>query len=159
MLWRNATSDPYLGLPLARLLLLVALALPAGACSSFPNLFVKDEGVAPDEPPEKLYNEGIFLSDKRQDYKDAAKKFEEVERQHPYSDWARKALLMTAYTKYEAKEYDESVSAARRYVTLVLALGEHDPDFVDAYYGPKELREEVKRAKSDLTQKLNGAGL
>jgi outer membrane protein assembly factor BamD len=118
MLWRNATSESHLGLPLARLLLLVALALPAGACSSFPNLFVKDEGVAPDEPPEKLYNEGVFLSDKRQDYKDAAKKFEEVERQHPYSDWARKALLMTAYTKYEAKEYDESVSAARRYVTL-----------------------------------------
>src|SRR6187431_2870943 len=118
MLWRNATSDCHLGLPLARLLLLIALALPAGACSSFPNLFVKDEGVAPDEPPEKLYNEGVFLSDKRQDYKDAAKKFEEVERQHPYSDWARKALLMTAYTKYEAKEYDESVSAARRYVTL-----------------------------------------
>jgi outer membrane protein assembly factor BamD len=123
MLWRNTTSDSHRGssqssLPLARLLLLVALALPAGACSSFPNLFAKDDGVAPDEPPEKLYNEGIFLSDKRQDYKDAAKKFEEVERQHPYSDWARKALLMTAYTKYEAKEYDESVSAARRYVTL-----------------------------------------
>jgi hypothetical protein len=40
---------------------------------------------------------------------------------------------------------------ARRYVTLVLALGEHDPDFVDAYYGPKELRDEVQRARPDLT--------
>jgi outer membrane protein assembly factor BamD len=124
MLWRNATSHFHRGLlpsglPLARLLLLAVLVLPAGGCSSISNLFAKDDGVAPDEPPEKLYNEGVYLSsDKRQDYKDAAKKFEEVERQHPYSDWARKALLMTAYTKYEAKEYDESVSAARRYVTL-----------------------------------------
>ncbi len=121
MQWRNASSasNRSLGLSLGlRLLLLFALGLPAGACSSFPNIFAKSDGVAPDEPPEKLYNEGVFLSDKRQDYKDAAKKFEEVERQHPYSDWARKALLMTAYTRYEAKEYDESVSAARRYVTL-----------------------------------------
>ena len=106
---------------LARLLLIVALAAPAGACSSFPGftgLFNKDDAVAPDEPPEKLYNEGVFLLDRKQDYKDAAKKFTEVERQHPYSEWARKALLMTAYANYEAKEYDESVSAARRYVTL-----------------------------------------
>jgi outer membrane protein assembly factor BamD len=54
----------------------------------------------------------------KSDYKDAAKKFEEVERQHPYSEWARKALIMTAYSRYEAREYDEAVIAARRYVTL-----------------------------------------
>src|SRR6185295_11876934 len=54
----------------------------------------------------------------KSDYKDAAKKFEEVERQHPYSEWARKSLLMTAYAKYEAREYEEAISAARRYVTL-----------------------------------------
>src|SRR5882757_5113278 len=124
MQWRNAPSKASKsvaskrGASLARLLLIVALAVPMGACSSFSNLFSKDEGVAPDEPPEKLYNEGVFLLDRRQDYKDAAKKFGEVERQHPYSEWARKALLMTAYANYEAKEYDESVSAARRYVTL-----------------------------------------
>jgi outer membrane protein assembly factor BamD len=94
--------------------LLLALALPLGACS----LFNKDEQVAPDEPADKLYNEGVFLLDKRREYKDAALKFQEVERQHPYSEWARKALLMTAYANYEGKEYDEAVAAARRYVTL-----------------------------------------
>ena len=47
-----------------------------------------------------------------------SKKFEEVERQHPYSDWARKALIMVAYARYEAKDYDECISAARRFVTL-----------------------------------------
>jgi len=99
-------------------MLVLALALPMGACSSFTGLFNKDDPVAEDAPPEKLYNEGVFLLDRKQDYKDAAKKFSEVERQHPYSDWARKALLMSAYANYEAKEFDESVSAARRYVTL-----------------------------------------
>src|SRR5436190_14365223 len=117
MQWRNTPSMTPFGRAFARLLLVCALAVPAGACSSFTNLFNKDE-VGADEPPEKLYNEGVFLLDRRQDYKDAAKKFSEVERQHPYSEWARKALLMTAYANYEAKEYDESVSAARRYVTL-----------------------------------------
>jgi outer membrane protein assembly factor BamD len=121
MQWRNTsatTSRRGITVTLSRLLLIVALAVPAGACSSFNNLFNKEEAVAPDEPPEKLYNEGVFLLDRRGDYKDAAKKFGEVERQHPYSEWARKALLMSAYANYEAKEYDESVSAARRYVTL-----------------------------------------
>ena len=101
----------------ARLLLVAVLAVPLGACSNLGNLFGKEE-VAPDEPPEKLYNEGIFLLDKRRDYKEASKKFEEVERQHPYSEWARKALIMVAYARYEAKDYEESISAARRFVTL-----------------------------------------
>jgi len=62
--------------------------------------------------------EGVFLLDNRRAFKEASKKFEEVERQHPYSDWARKALIMVAYARYEAKDYDECISAARRFVTL-----------------------------------------
>jgi outer membrane protein assembly factor BamD len=111
--WRLSSPKPKWRDRIAQFLALALLFAPLGACS----LFSKDEIVA-DEPPEKLYNEGIFLLDKRQDYKAAAKKFEEVERQHPYSDWARKALVMTAYANYSAREYDEAVSAARRYVTL-----------------------------------------
>ena len=99
---------------IARTLLLVLVAMPLGACS----LFNKSDDLAPDEPADKLYNEGVFLLNNRQDYKDAAKKFEEVERQHPYSDWARKSLIMTAYARYESREYDEAITAARRYVTL-----------------------------------------
>jgi len=103
--------------PLAQLLGLALLAAPLGACSGL-NLFEKQEQLGPDQPADKLYNEGVFLLNRRSDYKDAAKKFEEVERQHPYSEWARKSLIMTAYAKYEAREYDEAISAARRYVTL-----------------------------------------
>jgi outer membrane protein assembly factor BamD len=46
------------------------------------------------------------------------KKFEEVDRQHPYSDWARKSLLMSAYASYEAGNYDECISSANRYISL-----------------------------------------
>src|SRR4051812_27081106 len=92
-------------------LALLILALPA--CSWFGK-----EEIVPDDPADKLYNEGLYLLNNKRDYKAAAKKFEEVDRQHPYSDWARKALIMTSYAYYEAKEYDDSVNAAKRYVTL-----------------------------------------
>ena len=54
----------------------------------------------------------------KHDPKDAAKKFEEVDRQHPYSEWARKSLIMTSYAYYQAGAYDDSVTAAKRYITL-----------------------------------------
>jgi outer membrane protein assembly factor BamD len=100
---------------LARLLALLVLVIPLGACSSW---FGKDDTLPADQPADKLYNEGVYLLNRRQDYADASKKFEEVERQHPYSEWARKSLIMTAYSKYEARQYDDAITAARRYVTL-----------------------------------------
>jgi outer membrane protein assembly factor BamD len=100
-----------------RMLALALVLAPAAGCSSL-NIFSKDEELGPDMPAEKLYNEGVFLLNQKSEYKAAAKKFEEVERQHPYSDWARKSLIMTAYARYEAREYDDAVNAARRYVTL-----------------------------------------
>jgi outer membrane protein assembly factor BamD len=92
-------------------LALVALAL--GACS----MFDKDP-VVPDEPADKLYNEGLYFLNTKKDAKAAAKKFEEVDRQHPYSEWARKALIMSAFAYYQANAYDDCINTARRYVTL-----------------------------------------
>ncbi|HTS40351.1 MAG TPA: outer membrane protein assembly factor BamD [Xanthobacteraceae bacterium] len=93
---------------------LALLALPICGCS----LFGDKDALPPDEPADKLYNEGLFLLNQRKEYKDAVKKFEEVERQHPYSEWARKALIMAAYSHYQAGEYEEAVVSAKRYVTL-----------------------------------------
>jgi outer membrane protein assembly factor BamD len=89
----------------------IAVALPA--CS----LFNKDE-VAPDEPADRLYNQGLYLLNEKSDPKGAAKKFEEVDRQHPYSEWARKSLIMSSFAYYQAGAYEDSISAAKRYVTL-----------------------------------------
>jgi outer membrane protein assembly factor BamD len=92
-------------------LALIIAALPA--CS-----FFGKEDVIPDDPADKLYNEGLYLLNNKHDYKQAAKRFEEVDRQHPYSEWARKSLLMSAYAHYEGTNYEDSITAAKRYVTL-----------------------------------------
>ena len=117
MFWRPLRSACALLRPSSiRGLLAVALiAIPLGACSS---LFGDKNDLPPDEPADKLYNEGVYLLNQRQDYKGAVKKFDEVERQHPYSEWARKALIMSAYSHYQANEYEEAIVAAKRYVTL-----------------------------------------
>jgi outer membrane protein assembly factor BamD len=94
------------------------LAAPLTACSSFGDWFGSKDEMLPDDPADKLYNEGLFLLNNKRDYKGAAKKFQEVDRQHPYSDWARKALVMSAFAYYEQREYDDAVNAAKRYVQL-----------------------------------------
>jgi len=90
------------------------LAVSLGACSS---LFGKDD-LPPDEPADRLYNEGLYLLNQKKAPKEAVAKFEEVDRQHPYSEWARKALIMSSYAYYESGQYDESVTAAKRYIAL-----------------------------------------
>src|SRR6201996_2563368 len=92
----------------------LTLALALMGCS----LFHKDEDYVPDTPADRLYNEGLFLLNDKQDYKEAAKKFDEVDRENPYTDGARKALLMSAYTYYQSGQYDDCINAAKRYVTL-----------------------------------------
>jgi outer membrane protein assembly factor BamD len=70
-----------------------------------------------ERPVDELYNEAL---DELQDgqARDAAHNFEEVERQHPYSEWATRAQLMAAYAFYEANEYDDAIAAARRFIDL-----------------------------------------
>ena len=109
----------------ARTLARVALVLPLLACaagcstwSSLGSFFAEKEEVLPDEPAEKLYNEGVYYLNEKHDAKNASKKFEEVDRQHPYSEWARKSLLMSAYAYYEARSYEECITAAKRYISL-----------------------------------------
>ena len=52
------------------------------------------------------------------DYEQAAKVFDEVERQHPYSVWARRAQIMSAFNYYLAEKYTESISSAQRFLTI-----------------------------------------
>ena len=42
----------------------------------------------------------------------------EVERQHPYSEWSRRSILMQAYAHYQANEYDEAIADADRFIQL-----------------------------------------
>ena len=95
-------------------LVAAALLLPAAGCAR--NKLKGDtEYVARDV--NTLYS----LAKKRLDqgnYVLAAKLFDEVERQHPYSVWARRAQLMSAFSYYMAQSYPEAISSSRRFLTI-----------------------------------------
>jgi outer membrane protein assembly factor BamD len=69
------------------------------------------------DPPNVIYGKAEGLAD-RGKYKDAAKAYEDVDINHPYSPEARKAILMAAYAYYKAGQYDDALGAADRYLTL-----------------------------------------
>ena len=99
---------------------LVLLAIPLSGCGTgalWDKFFAKDETFK-DEPADKLYNEGLYELNEKKDARAASKKFEEVDREHPYSDWARKSLLMSAFAYYQQGDYDNCIGSATRYVTL-----------------------------------------
>lgn len=64
-----------------------------------------------------LYNSAKYRLDQGQ-FKLAAALFDEVERQHPYSPWARRAQLMSAFSYYMNRDYTESVSTAQRFLAI-----------------------------------------
>src|SRR5215510_10271467 len=99
---------------------LIALAIPLSGCGTGAlwDKFLAKDDTFNEEPADKLYNEGLYLMNQRKDPRAASKKFEEVDRQHPYSEWARKSLLMSAYSAYQQGDYDSCIGSATRYVTL-----------------------------------------
>lgn len=91
--------------------LAAALLLALSGCSS------TEEDSYVERPVDELYNEAMnVLGTKR--YGEAAKAFDEVERQHPYSVWATKAQLMAAYAYYEDLKYDDAIAALDRFIQL-----------------------------------------
>ena len=93
-----------------RLMALAALVLTAGCSSDEPEPYVE-------RPVEELYNEAMDALEATQ-YNQAAKLFDEVERQHPYSNWATKAQLMAAYSHYQRSQYDDAIVALDRFIQL-----------------------------------------
>lgn len=70
-----------------------------------------------DTPVEQLYLQAhTYFKDKN--YEEAARFFDEVERQHPYSVWSPRAQIMAAFSFYSAKKYDDAVLALDRFIQL-----------------------------------------
>ncbi len=93
-----------------RVTIVLACALGLAACASTKEAYVE-------RPVEDIYNEAVDAL-AANDLKGAAKLFDEVERQHPYSTWATKAQVMATFAHYQAGSYDEAVLAAERYIEL-----------------------------------------
>lgn len=85
-----------------------------GGCSSSKK---KQKLAYEERPAETLYNNAVTDMDNRR-YDRAILYFDEVERQHPFSRWARRSMLMSAYAHYRSGDYDEAVVSSQRYISL-----------------------------------------
>jgi len=97
----------------------VFLSLAAAGCST--DLFKgddSDQAAAYVERPVELIYADAWKKIHEGDWNDAAKQFDEVERQHPYSIWARRAMLMSAFCYYQANKFTDAISTADRYISL-----------------------------------------
>ena len=89
----------------------IGLALALAACGG------SSKDVYIEKPVDDLYNKAMDnMSD--ENYDQAAKTFDDVESQHPYSVWATKAQLMAAYALYKNGDYNRAIIAADRFIQL-----------------------------------------
>jgi outer membrane protein assembly factor BamD len=95
-------------------LVAAALILPVAGCAKNK---IKGDTAYVARDVNTLYSLGKSRLDKK-DYLVAAKAFDEVERQHPYSVWARRAQLMSAFSYYMAQSYPDAISSAQRFLTI-----------------------------------------
>ncbi len=98
------------------------VALSLGGCSTFDSLNPfggekYEAKVLPDEPAQQIYDQALVRLERR-DYEGAARRFTDLEKQFPFSQWSRKGLLMVAYSNYEGQKWDETVMAGNRYISL-----------------------------------------
>jgi outer membrane protein assembly factor BamD len=94
-------------------LVCVAAALQLSACASD-----KDSAklLNPD-PPDKMYSSADTALQKG-NWQTAARKFEDLDRDHPYSQEARRAIVMAAFAYYKAGKFPEAIATAQRYTTM-----------------------------------------
>jgi outer membrane protein assembly factor BamD len=103
-------------------LLMVSAALALGGCSAFglsedENVDEKKIAESPAKSPAALYNEARDLMDAEK-FKDSIPAFEEVERQHPYSELAVKGQVMAGYAAYRAADYTQATSILERFTKV-----------------------------------------
>lgn len=128
---------------------LAFMLLGLAACGS------GEEKVIPDQPAEALFNRAM-ASLESGDGTEAIKYFDEVDRQHPYSVWANKSQLMSAFALYAGNKYEPAISALDRFIQL--HPGSRDAPY--AYYLKAlcyyERITDVTRDQEITQQALNG---
>jgi outer membrane protein assembly factor BamD len=134
---------------------IMGLLLTVGGCAGRKTSGADTSYVATDV--ETLYNAGKDRLDRGQ-YKVAASLFDEVERQHPYSVWARRAQLMSAFSYYAARDYSQAILSAQRFLSI--HPGNRDAPYAyyliaQSYY---EQVQDVERDQKVTEQALSALG-
>jgi len=131
----------------ARALLASLVVLSAGAlisgCQSDPDIDITKLGLDND-PPDVLYNQAL-ANMKAGNMAEAARKFDAIDRENPFSEWARKALVMSTFVKYRQGKIDEALASGNRYMAQY-------PQSKDAAYVQYLVGLSYSKQISDVTQ-------
>ncbi|MBS3649191.1 outer membrane protein assembly factor BamD [Pseudaminobacter sp. 19-2017] len=122
----------------------VSAPLVLSGCASTDDDLDLSTYVEQTEPADALYNQALANMDAGR-LTEASRKFEAIDRQHPYSEFARKSMVMGAFANYRQGKYDEAINAAKRYVTLY-------PTSPDAAYAQYIVGLSYFRQIRDVTQ-------
>jgi outer membrane protein assembly factor BamD len=123
---------------------IIGAPLLLSACSSTDDDLDLSTYVEQTEPADVLYNQGLANLEAGR-LTEASRKFEAVDRQHPYSEYARKSMVMGAFANYRQGKYEEAIAGAKRYVTLY-------PSNSDAAYAQYIIGLSYFRQIRDVTQ-------
>ena len=99
------------------------LALALSGCSTLDSLNPFGSGekyetkILAEAPASTIYDQGLARLQKK-DSSGAAKKFGELEKQYPFSEWSRKGLIMTTFAQYQGGDYDSAIASAKRFYGL-----------------------------------------
>lgn len=156
MIWQNRQTRALIGGAVSARMLLragaVSLALSLAACASSNDI---SKALNPD-PPGKMYAEADGLL-ARGKYERAAKRFEDLDRDHPYAPEARRAIVMAAYAYYKAGKTPEAIASAQRYTTMhpgtkEAALAHHiiASSYFDEMKGPNRDQSTTRKALAEL---------
>ena len=104
------------GRRVGQLSLVLCMGLAVASCAKDNDIDIASY-VEEIEPADVLYNQGL-ANLKAGRLKEASRKFAAVDRQHPYSEFARKSQVMSAFTQYRSGEYSAAINSARRYAAL-----------------------------------------
>ncbi len=99
------------------------LAVPLAGCSALDTINPFGAGekyetkILPETPASDIYDQGLARLQKK-DGAGAAKKFSELDKQYPFSDWSRKGLMMQTYANYQSGDYDTAISTGKHFYQL-----------------------------------------
>lgn len=102
-----------------------ATSVLVSACQNDPDIDIT-KLTAETDPPEVLYNQGLANLNAGKTT-EAARKFDAIDQQHPFSEYARKALVMRSFVNYRNGQYQDAINGASRYLNLY-------PESEDAAY-------------------------
>lgn len=125
-------------------LAVIAAPLLVAACSTTEGDLDLSTYVEQTEPADVLYNQALANMDAGR-LNEASRKFDAIDRQHPYSEYARKSMVMGAFANYRQGKYEEAINASKRYVTLY-------PSSPDAAYAQYIIGLSYFRQIRDVTQ-------